>query len=140
MTALRRIHSWLPLLQRPCAQSCRRAAPTTCTLHHTLYHAAAALNTSQQHRLIAQVRGFALSVCKLKSTDDFNSGQQTGFTQEEDEEDEDFMEDSEVEELFQQQSPAGIEDGQHRVFIVHPDVKWGSRKQHLTTGKTNTQT
>ena len=47
---------------------------------------------------------------------------------------EDFIDDSEVEELFQQHVPPGIGEGQHRVFIVHPDVKWGSRKQHLTTG------
>ena len=44
------------------------------------------------------------------------------------------MEDSEVEELFQQQVPEGIAGGRHRIFIVQPDVKWGSRKQRLTTG------
>lgn len=135
MTAMRRILSWLPLLQRPGAQSCQRAAAATCRLHHT----------SQHQRLkgisVLQFRQFALSACRLKSTDEFNSGQQTRVTQGEDEdEDEDFMEDSEVEELFQQQIPAGVGEGQHRVFIVHPDVKWGSRKQHLTTGKTNMQT
>lgn len=142
MTALRRIHSWLPLLQRPCAQSCQRVAPATCTFHHAAAAAAAAASQHRRRRgaSVLQVREFALSAFKLKSTDDFNSSQQTGCPQEEEEEEEDFMEDSEVEELFQQQVPAGIGDGQHRVFIVHPDVKWGSRKQHLTTGKTNTQT
>ncbi|XP_026201306.1 putative GTP-binding protein 6 [Anabas testudineus] len=132
MTTLRRIHSWLPLLHRPCSQSCQRAAPPTCRLHH-----AAARNTSQRHLLrgawVQQVREFELSASKLKSSGDFNSGQQTGFTQEEEEDD--VMEDSEVEELFQQHIPAGIGEGQHRVFIVHPDVKWGSRKQHLTTAE-----
>lgn len=51
--------------------------------------------------------------------------------EEEDEEDDDFIDDSEVEELFRLHAPAQ----QHRVFVVHPDVKWGSRKQHLTTGR-----
>ncbi|KAK7889093.1 hypothetical protein WMY93_024653 [Mugilogobius chulae] len=47
---------------------------------------------------------------------------------------EDFIPDSEVEELFQAQGPLGL-GHHHRVFIVHPDVKWGSRKQHLTTAE-----
>lgn len=59
-----------------------------------------------------------------------------GFSSAEDDDgEEDFIEDSEVEELFQQHAPTAIGEGQHRVFIVHPDVKWGSRKQHLTTGR-----
>ncbi|TDH08094.1 hypothetical protein EPR50_G00094070 [Perca flavescens] len=65
-----------------------------------------------------------------KNTDDFSSGQH-----EEEDDDEDFIGDSEVEELFQLQVPAGLGEGQQRVFIVHPDVKWGSRKQHLTTAE-----
>lgn len=120
MTTLRRIQSWLPLLQR----SCPRAAPTIRTLLRTPHRAAAARAASP-----LQIRPFALSAWRLRNTDDFSSG----FTEEE-EEDEDFFDDSEVEELFHQQLPAGIGEGQHRVFIVHPDVKWGSRKQHLTTG------
>uniref|UniRef100_H3CZ89 Putative GTP-binding protein 6 n=1 Tax=Tetraodon nigroviridis TaxID=99883 RepID=H3CZ89_TETNG len=43
--------------------------------------------------------------------------------------------DSEVEELFQQRGAAGVGQGQQRLVIVHPDVKWGSRKQHLTTAE-----
>lgn len=78
-------------------------------------------------------RGFALSAGR--SSDDFSGGRQTGSNDEEDEEKEDLIDDSDVEELFQQQVPAGVGEGQHRVFIVHPDVKWGSRKQHLTTGE-----
>lgn len=51
------------------------------------------------------------------------------------EEVEDEIDEAEIEELFQQQIPTGIGEGDHhRVFIVHPDVKWGSKKQYLTTG------
>ncbi|KAG7467200.1 hypothetical protein MATL_G00150770 [Megalops atlanticus] len=46
-----------------------------------------------------------------------------------------ILEESEVDELFQQQIPTGIGDGHHRVFIVHPDVKWGRKKQRLTTAE-----
>ncbi|XP_040896377.1 putative GTP-binding protein 6 [Toxotes jaculatrix] len=138
MTTLRRIYSWSPLLQRPCALSGQRAAAAACSLLHTPHHAAAA-RTIQPQRLRAapslQHRAFALSSCRLKRTDSFSSGQETGFTEEE-EEGGDLIEDSEVEELFLQQVPAGIAgEEQHRVFIVQPDVKWGSRKQHLTTAE-----
>ena len=144
MTSLRRIHSWLPLLRRACTQSCQRAAPTnsttssssssscTSSLLHTAQHAAAGRRLSSLH-----VRTFALSAGRLKNTDDFITG--LNEEEEEDEEDEDFIGDEEVEELFQQQAPSGIGEGQHRVFIVHPDVKWGSRKQHLTTGNRQVQ-
>ncbi|XP_043928401.1 putative GTP-binding protein 6 [Protopterus annectens] len=44
------------------------------------------------------------------------------------------LQDKEVEELFQQRIPVVPEGGQ-RIFIVHPDVKWGVKKQHLTTGE-----
>ncbi|XP_022074689.1 putative GTP-binding protein 6 [Acanthochromis polyacanthus] len=135
MTALQRIHSWLPLLQRPWTSSCQRAA-ASCRLLHTHHHAAA-VNTVQQHFnrgvFTLQSRTFGLSACTLKSTDDF-SNHHTGYSEEDDEE-EDFLEDREVEELFQQQIPAGVGDGQQGVFIVHPDVKWGRRKQHLTTAE-----
>lgn len=118
MTTLRRIRSWLPLLQRPTTRSCRRAAPTSRTLRHV------------RAACPPQVRPLALSAgSRLSNTEDFSGGRFTG-----EEEDEDFMDDGEVEELFTQQVPAGIEEGQHTVFIVHPDVKWGSRKQHLTSG------
>ncbi|XP_049910220.1 putative GTP-binding protein 6 isoform X1 [Epinephelus moara] len=126
MTSLRRLHSWLPLLQRHCTPLCQRAAPSVCRLLHPP-HRAAAVSSSQLHR------AFGVSALRSKDKDDVSSGQHTGFTQEEEDEDEDFIDDSEVEELFQ--SPVGIGEGQHRVFIVHPDVKWGSRKQHLTTAE-----
>uniref|UniRef100_A0A7N9AT66 Putative GTP-binding protein 6 n=1 Tax=Mastacembelus armatus TaxID=205130 RepID=A0A7N9AT66_9TELE len=129
MPALRRIHSWLPLL---CTRSCQRAAACRPRPLH-----AAALLTLKQHwlRRVSAVHfsPYVVSGCRLTSTGDTGAGQQTGSTEED--EDEDFMEDSEVEELFQQQIPAGIREGQNRVFIVHPDVKWGSRKQHLTTAE-----
>uniref|UniRef100_A0A668VZR8 Putative GTP-binding protein 6 n=1 Tax=Oreochromis aureus TaxID=47969 RepID=A0A668VZR8_OREAU len=132
LTALRRISSWMPVLQRSCTKSCQIGARATCSLLHTP-HRTHAVNTCQQQRgaTSLQTRAFGLSAFRLKSTDDLSSS--NGFNEEG--EDEDFLEDSEVEELFQQQIPAGIGEGQHRVFIIHPDVKWGSRKQHLTTAE-----
>ncbi|XP_059819792.1 putative GTP-binding protein 6 isoform X3 [Hypanus sabinus] len=44
------------------------------------------------------------------------------------------IEESEYEELLQGQAFAPSEGG-HRVFVVHPNVKWGAKKQHLTTGE-----
>lgn len=46
-----------------------------------------------------------------------------------------IIEESEVDELFEQLVPTTVGHGDHRVFIVHPEVKWGSKKQHLTTGE-----
>ncbi|KAM7388644.1 hypothetical protein PAMP_024805 [Pampus punctatissimus] len=131
MTTLRRIYSRLPLLQRPfCTQRVCR--------HLLTPHRAAAGNSFHQHWLrvasTLQSRAFALSVHSCKSSDEFRGGQQHSGSTAEDDEGEDFIQDSEVEELFHQQVPTGIE-GQHRVFIVHPDVKWGSRKQYLTTAE-----
>lgn len=126
MASLRRIHSWLPLLRRACTQT---TSSCTSALLHTAQHAAAGRRLSSP-----QLRTFALSAGRLKDTDDFITGLNDEEEDGEDDEDEDFIDDKEVEELFQQQAPAGIGEGQHRVFIVHPDVKWGSRKQHLTTG------
>lgn len=51
-------------------------------------------------------------------------------------EEEDEIDEAEIEELFQQQIPTSIGEEDHKIFIVHPDVKWGSKKQYLTTGKT----
>lgn len=80
-------------------------------------------------------RSLALSASSLKNRDDFGCGSHTEEEEEEGDGDGDLLEESWVEELFQQEVPAGIGQGQHRVFIVHPDVKWGSRKQHLTTAE-----
>ncbi|KAE8294455.1 putative GTP-binding protein 6 [Larimichthys crocea] len=128
MTTLRRIHSWFPLLKRPC---CRGAAPASCSLLHTPQpRTAAAAAAAGRAGSLCQIRRFAASACRLKDTDGSYTDEE-----EEEEEDGDFIDDSEVEELFKQQIPAGIGEGQHSVFIVHPDVKWGSRKQHLTTAE-----
>ncbi|XP_047231355.1 putative GTP-binding protein 6 [Girardinichthys multiradiatus] len=119
MKTLRFIHSRLPLGPRSChrsAASCRLLPASHC----------------RGHPSILQSRTLALSASNLKNRDDFGS---SSHTEEEAEEDGDFLEESEVEELFQQQVPAGIGQGHHRVFIVHPDVKWGSRKQYLTTAE-----
>lgn len=77
---------------------------------------------------VLPARALSLTACTFKSkthsTDDNNL-----------EEEEDEIDEAEIEELFQQQIPTGIGKEDHRIFIVHPDVKWGSRKQYLTTGK-----
>lgn len=72
-----------------------------------------------------------MSVPALKNSDKFVFGQDG----EDEEEAEDFIPDSEVEELFEGQGLLGIGDSHHRIFIVHPDVKWGSKKQYLTTAE-----
>ncbi|XP_067841859.1 putative GTP-binding protein 6 [Heptranchias perlo] len=85
-------------------------------------------------------RCFATSKCHSKSRKNANSrkssrsGKQSGEDEELTTEDECEVEDAEFEELFQEQIAAAPEGG-HRVFIVHPDVKWGGKKQHLTTGE-----
>lgn len=70
----------------------------------------------------------------LKSRDDF-IGPDSGAWEDEYEGEDDVIPESEVEELFQEHVPTGVEDKDHRIFIVHPDVKWGSRKQYLTTAE-----
>ncbi|XP_058495301.1 putative GTP-binding protein 6 [Solea solea] len=115
--------SWFSLLRRAHAYSCYRFPPLRAPhLHVQLLPPAG--NTRS--------RAFTCSVRSLKSSDVFYGRRWTGGATEEDEE---LMEDSEVEELFQQQVPSGTTGGQHRVFIVQPDVKWGHRKQHLTTAE-----
>ncbi|XP_077572731.1 putative GTP-binding protein 6 [Stigmatopora nigra] len=79
-------------------------------------------------------RAFSLSSFILNHSDDITVN--TGFTQDENDGEEDWMEDEEVEELFQEMQPSTANLGdQQRVFVVHPDVKWGSRKQYLTTAE-----
>lgn len=127
--ALRKIQPWLPILQRPWTMSGHRAAGTD-ILH--LLPGLGAAHPRQVKPLIESARRFA------GKRAEFGSGRrsESGVTEEEDrmEEEEELIDDSEVDELFQQHVPVGIGEGQHRVFIVHPDVKWGRRKQHLTTG------
>ncbi|XP_014878199.1 putative GTP-binding protein 6 isoform X3 [Poecilia latipinna] len=118
MKTLRFVHSRLPLFPR----SCQRPA-VACRLLPTSHRG--------QPPVLQSNRSLALSASSLKNWKDLGSSSHT----EEEEEDGDLLEETEVEELFQQHVPAGIGQGQHRVFIVHPDVKWGSRKQNLTTAE-----
>ncbi|XP_051986077.1 putative GTP-binding protein 6 [Xyrauchen texanus] len=68
-------------------------------------------------------KAFSLTACLFKSKNHSTDDESL---------DEDEIDEAEIEELFQQQIPTGI-FGDHRIFIVHPDVKWGSKKQYLTT-------
>ncbi|XP_072333374.1 putative GTP-binding protein 6 [Scyliorhinus torazame] len=85
-------------------------------------------------------RCFVTSKCHSKGRKSANSRKpsRSGKQSEEDDEastdDECELEDAEFEELFQEQIMT-LPEGGHRVFIVHPDVKWGGKKQYLTTGE-----
>ncbi|KAK6313624.1 hypothetical protein J4Q44_G00150830 [Coregonus suidteri] len=74
-------------------------------------------------------RGFSLSAYQLKFREDNHT---PGHESLGGEEEEDYIDDGEIDDLFQHQIPM-VGEGDHRIFIVHPDVKWGSRKQYLTT-------
>lgn len=76
---------------------------------------------------VLPARPLSLTACMFKS--------KTHSTDDNLEEEDYEIDEAEIEELFQQQIPTGIGKEDHRIFIVHPDVKWGSRKQYLTTGK-----
>lgn len=82
---------------------------------------------------VLPARTLSLTASMFKS-----KNQNTDNNRLEDEEDE--LDEAEIEELFQQQIPTSIGEEEHKVFIVHPDVKWGSRKQYLTTGTLNIYT
>ncbi|XP_016337329.1 putative GTP-binding protein 6 isoform X1 [Sinocyclocheilus anshuiensis] len=75
---------------------------------------------------VLPARTLSLTACMFKRKN--HNTDNSSLEKEEVENDE-----AEIEELFQQQIPTGIGEEEHRVFIVHPDVKWGSRKQYLTT-------
>lgn len=115
MAAPRALRRCLPLLRR----SCPRLRPPT--------------------RAFLRARPVAASAGRRTSTDHTAGNGRYPVPSEEEEEDEEFVGDSEVEELFQQRGAAGVGQGQQRLVIVHPDVKWGSRKQHLTTGESSRQ-
>ncbi|XP_061634237.1 putative GTP-binding protein 6 isoform X1 [Phyllopteryx taeniolatus] len=129
MATVRRIHAWSSLLHRACTRNSRAAASlapawTSCIPRHG--------DAPGPQRS----RAFGLSGCTLRRSDDFTEDR--GFTQHDDDgdEEEDSMEEQEADELFRElQPPTALAGGQHRVFVVHPDVKWGSRKQHLTTAE-----
>ncbi|XP_064792319.1 putative GTP-binding protein 6 [Oncorhynchus masou masou] len=87
-----------------------------------------ATTVSWQTSIPLQHRRFSLSTYQLKIRDDDHTPGHESLGREED----DYIDDSEIDELFQHQIPM-VGEGDHRIFIVHPDVKWGSRKQYLTT-------
>ncbi|XP_077439940.1 putative GTP-binding protein 6 [Vanacampus margaritifer] len=129
MAIARRLQAWSSLLHRTCTRSSRPVASvppawTSCLPPHG-------------EALVPQCRrAFGLSRCTLRRSDDFTEDR--GFTRLEDDsdEDEDPMEEQEADDLFQELQPTTtLAGGPHRVFVVHPDVKWGSRKQHLTTAE-----
>ncbi|KAM4629002.1 putative GTP-binding protein 6 [Polymixia lowei] len=128
----KRIYLWTPRLQYVCTKSWNASTAATCRV---AYYRGSISQNCRKYISPSPSRTLMFSMCKLKSKDDF-SGRYTGHTEEDDEDgDEDFIDEDEVDELFQQQVPTGIGDGAHRIFIVHPDVKWGSRKQYLTTAE-----
>lgn len=89
----------------------------------------ACVSFSQRH-----IRCFSTTPSQLKSKKTIPI---EGAVREDDEDfGEDILDDSEVEELFLQQVPTRVGSGDHRIVIVHPDVKWGSKKPQLTTGNT----
>ncbi|XP_078078593.1 putative GTP-binding protein 6 [Mustelus asterias] len=86
------------------------------------------------------LRCFATSKCHSKNRKSANSRKPSKSEKQSEEDDEAMTDDecelidAEFEEVFQEQiSP--LPEGGHRVFIVHPDVKWGGKKQYLTTGE-----
>uniref|UniRef100_A0A8C7IN42 Putative GTP-binding protein 6 n=1 Tax=Oncorhynchus kisutch TaxID=8019 RepID=A0A8C7IN42_ONCKI len=91
-------------------------------------HFSRATTVSWQTSIPLQHRRFSLSTYQLKIRDDDHTPGHESLGREED----DYIDDSEIDELFQHQIPM-VGEGDHRIFIVHPDVKWGSRKQYLTT-------
>ncbi|KAL1023418.1 hypothetical protein UPYG_G00040590 [Umbra pygmaea] len=97
-----------------------------CSLHHRTF-----TPLSWWTFLSLPHRYFSMSTYLL-SMDDYQTPGCDSHDRDEDDSDVDDIDDSEVDELFQQQIPTV--GGDHRVFIVHPDVKWGSKKQFLTTG------
>ncbi|XP_061680369.1 putative GTP-binding protein 6 isoform X3 [Syngnathoides biaculeatus] len=114
------IHAWSSLLYRACAHL--RRAPTSLAPART-----SCIPRYGDARMPLCSRAFGLSGCTLRRSDDFTEDTDDG---------DDATEEQEADELFREmQPPAADAGGQQRVFVVHPDVKWGSRKQHLTTAE-----
>ncbi|XP_041114835.1 putative GTP-binding protein 6 [Polyodon spathula] len=79
---------------------------------------------------------FSTSCCKLKhKKGSFYLSKGSESEEDDGEEGDGAIADTEVEELFQQEMPLEVSEEGHQVFIVHPDVKWGAKKQHLTTAE-----
>ncbi|KAK0146176.1 putative GTP-binding protein 6 [Merluccius polli] len=133
MQRLGKMSSLLPVLR----QAGRRLAVTSRGQTASRY----GLTSHSRLKKYHQTRALTLSASKCRNsdhsggryTDDHTENQDGGDG--DDGDDEYFMEDAEVDELFQQQAPRVMGDGEHRIFVVHPDVKWGSRKQYLTTAE-----
>ncbi|XP_078604480.1 putative GTP-binding protein 6 [Branchiostoma floridae x Branchiostoma japonicum] len=58
------------------------------------------------------------------------------YTEDEDEEYDSELDDEDLtEELYEEQVTLVTPEGGHKVVVVQPNVKWGAKKQHLTTGE-----
>ncbi|XP_020330559.1 putative GTP-binding protein 6 [Oncorhynchus kisutch] len=141
----KRTYSWCVQLKHQqfyCAENWLKL-PTSYTCHKRSHHVNQssyqyisqyglqrhrATTVSWQTSIPLQHRRFSLSTYQLKIRDDDHTPGHESLGREED----DYIDDSEIDELFQHQIPM-VGEGDHRIFIVHPDVKWGSRKQYLTT-------
>ncbi|XP_064865477.1 putative GTP-binding protein 6 [Oncorhynchus nerka] len=140
----KRTYSWCVQLKHQqfyCAENWLKL-PTSYTCHQRSHHVNQsyqyisqyglqrhrATTVSWQTSIPLQHRRFSLSTYQLKIRDDDHTPGHESLGSEED----DYIDDSEIDELFQHQIPM-VGEGDHRIFIVHPDVKWGSRKQYLTT-------
>ncbi|XP_055492444.1 putative GTP-binding protein 6 [Leucoraja erinacea] len=137
---LNRLHSW-----KICLIPLRRRIPDLLFLRSKLSlmngNASHILRENQCPQNLSRhfVRCFATSECFFKSnkgtcSTKSKSGKQSDEDDEVTTEHNSEIEGSEYEELLQEQLSAFSEDG-HRVFIVHPNVKWGEKKQYLTTGE-----
>ncbi|XP_057696442.1 putative GTP-binding protein 6 [Corythoichthys intestinalis] len=127
MAHVRKLHAWSSFLHRASTFNSRTAASLT--------QAGTSFLPRCGHAIVPQCsRAFRLSGFTFRHSDDFTVN--TGYTQDEDDGEDDWMEEKEVEELFQELQPTtAIPGDQQQVFVLHPNVKWGSRKQHLTTAE-----
>ncbi|XP_072433040.1 putative GTP-binding protein 6 [Chiloscyllium punctatum] len=99
------------------------------------------LEKSNSHGNIScyEFRCLSTSKCSSNNRKSFNtrkpsrSGKPTVENDEVLSEDEYELADAELEQLFEERIYP-VPEGGHRIFIVHPNVKWGEKKQHLTTG------
>uniref|UniRef100_A0A6Q2XMF9 Putative GTP-binding protein 6 n=1 Tax=Esox lucius TaxID=8010 RepID=A0A6Q2XMF9_ESOLU len=121
------------LLNLPTPYKCQRRAYHVNQSHQHGSRRRLRSNTAalQSSRPFLPLRAFSLSTHLQKRGDDHNIPGSDSHDREDEDDDED-IDDSEVDQLFQQQVPT-VGEGDHRIFIVHPDVKWGTRKQYLTT-------
>lgn len=125
----RRCSNWTNPLNRFESNQTHDSTLCPCFLHTSQTYSSKYIKSLQWY---FSRRTFSGSAYKQK-----NKTQHPGHDDDEEqsyEDEEDCIEEEEVEEIFQQQRLVGIGDEDHQVFIVHPDVKWGHKKQYLTTG------